>query len=104
MEGSLDRAVERVRRGRVQHGWFRVGTPCGEVVVTSYDLRLVESHPVTGACLVGAVVHAAGGPATARTQLVQRTLDLVWRAVYDDLEPPRITSPSPQVRTMRVRG
>jgi hypothetical protein len=103
MQGLLDGAAQVVRHGWVQHGWFRVATPDGQVVVTAYDLRPLRNAPVTGACLVGAVVHVAGGPAKARTQLVQRTLDLTWRVLYDDLQTSRLSCPSPQVRTMRVQ-
>ena len=105
IQDLLDGAAQVVRHGWVQQGWFRVATPGGHVVVTAYDVRLLRKRPVTGACLVGAVVHVAGGPAKARTQLVQRTLDLTWRVLYndDDVGPPRVSCSSPQVRTMRVQ-
>jgi len=98
----LAQAAEVVAHGWVQHGWFTVGTPTGEVVVTAYRLRLVDTYPVTGACLAGAVVHAAGGPANAGSQLTQRSLDLTWHALRDDDVPPAVGCPSPQVRTMRL--
>ena len=104
IQDLLDGAAQVVRHGWVQQGWFRVATPGGHVVVTAYDVRRLRNAPVTGACLVGAVVHVAGGPAKARTQLVQRTLDLTWRVLYDDdVRPPRVSCPSPQVRTMHVQ-
>jgi hypothetical protein len=98
----LARAAETVSHGWVQGGWFSVDTPTGEVMVTAYDVRLVRDHPVTGACLVGGIVEAAGGPAAARTQLVQRTLDLTWHALRDDSAPPAALVPTPPVRTMRL--
>ncbi len=98
----LAQAAEVVAHGWVQGGWFTVGTPTGEVVVTAYHLRLVDTYPVTGACLAGAVVHAAGGPATVRSQLTQRSLDLTWHALRDDEALPVVRCPSPQVRTMRL--
>ena len=98
----LAQAAEVVAHGWVQGGWFTVGTPTGEVVVTAYHLRLVDTYPVTGACLAGAVVHAAGGPATVRSQLTQRSLDLTWHALRDDEALPAVRCPSPQVRTMRL--
>src|SRR4051794_9185081 len=97
----LAQAAEVVAHGWVQGGWFSVGTPTGEVVVTAYHLRLVDTYPVTGACLAGAVVHAAGGPATVGSQLTQRSLDLTWHALRDDEVLPAVLCPSPQVRTMR---
>jgi hypothetical protein len=98
----LAQAAEVASEGWVQGGWFTVGTPRGEVVVTAYDLRLVDTYPVTGACLAGAVVHAAGGPATVGSQLVQRTLDVTWHALREDAVPPAVLCPAPQVRTTRL--
>ena len=98
----LTEAAEVVSHGWVQGAWFTVATPVRQVAVTVYDLRMVRDHPVTGACLVGSVVYAAGGPEMARTQLVQRTLDLTWHALHQDVEPPEVACPSPQVRTMRL--
>jgi hypothetical protein len=54
------------------------------------------------ACLFGAVVHAAGGPAAATGQLAQRTLDLVWHALYRGPDRPVGGCPPPGVRAARV--
>jgi hypothetical protein len=54
------------------------------------------------ACLVGAVVHAAGGPDAAYSQLAQRTLDLVWHTLYRGPDRPVGGCPSPGVRAARV--
>ena len=54
------------------------------------------------ACLVGAVVHAAGGPDAARGQLAQRTLDLVWHTLYRGPDRPVGGCPAPGVRAARV--
>lgn len=98
----LEQAVEVVGVGWVQGAWFTVATAGGRRAVTAYDLRLAESRPVTGACLVGAVVQAAGGPDTVRSQLVQRTLDLVWHALREDPDRPVQWCPGPHMRMMRV--
>ena len=98
----LEQAVEVVGVGWVQGAWFTVATARGRRAVTAYDLRLAESRPVTGACLVGAVVQAAGGPATVRSQLVQRTLDLLWHALRENPDRPVQWCPGPQMRMMRV--
>jgi hypothetical protein len=98
----LTEAAELVGHGWVQDGWFSVGTPTGEVVLSAYDLRLMATYPVTGACLVGSIVHAAGGPGRARSQLVQRTLDLTWHALRDASDTPSVLCPSPPVRATRL--
>jgi hypothetical protein len=98
----LGQAAEMVGHGWVQDAWFTVGTPRGEVAVTAFDMRLVDTYPVTGACLAGAVVHAGGGPASVGSQLTQRTLDLTWHALRNDLELPAVLCPSPPVRAMRL--
>jgi hypothetical protein len=54
------------------------------------------------ACLVGAVVHAAGGPEVASGQLAQRTLDLVWHALYRGADRPVGGCPPPGLRAARV--
>ena len=54
------------------------------------------------ACLVGAVVHAAGGPDRAYGQLAQRTLDVVWHALYRGPDRPVGGCPPPGLRAARV--
>ncbi len=98
----LDQAADVVGAGWVQNAWFAVGTGDGTRVVTAYELPWAVRRPVTGACLVGAVVQAAGGPATVRSQLVQRTLDLVWHALREDPARPVRWCPGPRVRMMQV--
>jgi hypothetical protein len=55
------------------------------------------------ACLVGAIVHAAGGPAAVGSQLVERTLDLTWHTLYRGPDQPIRLCPPPQVRVAQVR-
>lgn len=98
----LGQAAEVVRGGWVQGAWFTVEAAGSERAVTAYHLGLAEDRPVTGACLVGAVVQAAGGPATVRSQLVQRTLDLTWHTLREDLDQPVRWCPGPRIRMMRV--
>lgn len=85
IEELVGRAVPVVRAGWVQGAWFAVDAPAGRRMVTAFDVGRADEEQVTGACLVGAVVHAAGGPSTVRSQLVQRTLDLTWHTLR---EPP----------------
>lgn len=99
----LERSEGVVRRGWIQGAWFSVDTPSGDRAVSGFNLRLVRDHAVTGACLVGAIVHAAGGPRVVRSQLVQRTLDITWYALREDGVIPGGWCPSPVVRQMRLQ-
>src|SRR3954453_11384289 len=69
-----------IERGWLQHGWFAYDDPSGTShTVTSYTRRVertVGLDQVTSTCLVGGIVHAAGGASMARSQLVQRTIDV----------------------------
>ena len=98
----LEQAASVVDAGWVKGAWFTVATATGDRAVTAHDLDLVVDRSVTGACLVGGVVQAAGGPATVRSQLVQRTLDLTWHALREDPGQPVRWCPGPRVRTMHV--
>jgi hypothetical protein len=59
--------------------------------------------PAGQACLVAAVVRAAGGPRTVRSQLVRRTVDLVWHALRRDGAAPTEYCPAPIVLQTRIR-
>ncbi len=102
IDGLLDRDAVVVGAGWVQRAWFTVATGSGPRAVTAYDVGLAVARPVTGACLVGAVVQGAGGPATVRSQLVQRTLDLLWHALREGPDRPVRWCPGPRLRTMAV--
>ena len=84
ISGLLEQSAELVSHGWVQGSWFSVDSPRGGQAVTTYGVRLTDDDTVVGACLVGSVVQAAGGPTAVRSQLVQRTLDLVWHALCGD--------------------
>ncbi|MEO6999293.1 MAG: hypothetical protein ABI112_14530, partial [Terracoccus sp.] len=99
----LERAVQVVGAGWVQGAWFSVEAPAGQRTVAAYDLRLALDHPVIGACLVGGVVQGAGGPAAARSQLVQRTLDLLWHTLRESPDQPVRWCPGPAVRQGMLR-
>ena len=53
------------------------------------------------ACLVGAVVHAAGGPDAATGQLAGRTLNLIWHTLYRGPDRPVGGCPPPGLRAAR---
>ena len=82
VDDLLTGATHMVEHGWLQHGWFSFIDPQGErrIVVgcTPRIARRVAPEQVISACLVGAIVHAGGGPSEARSQLVQRTIDLTW--------------------------
>jgi hypothetical protein len=79
----LDEATVTIERGWIQHGWFAYDNAAGvRHVVSSYAGRKVSQERVAATCLVGAIVHAGGGPSMARSQLVQRTLDVTWHALH----------------------
>lgn len=100
----LDKAVTVVDAGWVQHSWFTVSDAQGKTrMVTAHNITVVSDQPVAGACLVGAVVHAAGGPSMVRTQLVQRSLDLTWHTLYGDERQPVRWCPPPAIRMANVR-
>ncbi len=102
IRGLLERATETVLRGWVQGAWFAVDVDGRSRVVTAPEVRLTADHPVTGACLVGAVVQAGGGPGAVRSQPVQRALDLIWHSLREDTGRPVRWCPGPPVRTMQV--
>lgn len=100
----LTRAETLVSTGWVQHGWFTVADELGRTRrVDALNLDDLNGRPVSGACLVGALVHEAGGPRTVHSQLVQRTLDLTWHALYEDERRPVRWCPGPEVRGAHLR-
>jgi hypothetical protein len=98
----LAQAADVVDGGWVQGAWFTVADGAPSRVVTAFDLRRAVDRPVTGACLVGAVVHAGGGPRAARTQLVQRALDLTWHTLREDPDRPVRWGPGPRARGLQT--
>jgi hypothetical protein len=97
-------AADVVADGWIQNAWYQVRDDTEAVrTVTAGNLDLLECGPVIAACLVGAVVHAAGGRYSAHDQVTGDSLDLVWHAAFDD--DPRFAirlSPPPSLRSLRV--
>lgn len=100
----LAAATGVVADGWIQNAWYQVRDDTDAVrTVTAGNLELVESGAVVAACLVGAVVHAAGGRRAAHDQVTGDSLDLVWHAAFaDDLRLGLRLSPPPSVRSLRV--
>lgn len=106
IDEMLAEAAQVVEHGWMQHGWFAYVDSAGaRRVVTGCTPRLTRTlcpEQVVSACLVGAIVQAAGGPSQARSQLVQRTLDLAWHASYRGAREPVRWCPSPAERAGHV--
>jgi hypothetical protein len=102
IDDLLDASVEVVQRGWIQNAWFRVTAPRGARSVTGPGFRAAEKHPVTGACLVGSVVEAAGGIETVRSMRVQRALDLLWHTLREEPDRPVRWCPGPNLRMMHT--
>jgi hypothetical protein len=103
IEGLLAEATRTIEHGWVQGGWFAYDEPGRRHVVTAYGLDRLDGHVLTGACLVGAVVLAGGGPTAAHSQPVQRTLDLLWHTLHDDAAAQARLGVAPTLRQVRVR-
>jgi hypothetical protein len=106
IDSLLADATHIIERGWLQHGWFTYDDPSGAShTVTCYSRRVertVDLAQVTGTCLVGGIVHAAGGPSQARSQLVQRSIDLTWHAAFRGQHEPVRWCPSPPERAGHV--
>jgi len=106
IDDLLADAAHMVEHGWLQHGWFAFVDPEGvrRIVVgcTPRIARRVAPEQVVSACLVGAIVYAGGGPSEARSQLVQRSVDLTWHASYRGASEPIRWCPSPVERAGHV--
>jgi hypothetical protein len=106
IDALLADASQVIERGWLQHGWFRYVDQAGtDHTVSSYSRRVersIDLDQVSATCLVGGIVHAAGGPAEARSQLVQRTIDVTWHAAFRGQHQQVRWSPSPPERAGHV--
>jgi hypothetical protein len=102
IDALLAEAVRSIEKGWMQHGWFTYVPASGERRVVSASAprltRTLSAEQVVSTCLVGAIVHAGGGPSQARSQLVQRTIDLTWHAAFRGTQEPVRWCPSPGER------
>lgn len=100
----LEETLVLVNVGWIQNAWFAVLDGQGrQHKLTAPDIHLAADRPVSGVCLVGGIVYAAGGPLAVQSQLVQRTLDLTWHALQEGERQPVRWCPSPAVRSAHVR-
>ncbi|MBY0178005.1 DUF6197 family protein [Curtobacterium herbarum] len=104
LQRVLSEARAVVDRGWIQHAWFAYVDERGRTrTASSAAATEVAGRPLVGACLVGAVVDAAGGPHAVHSQPVQRSLDLVWHALASAEGSPVTWCPAPDIRMGRVR-
>jgi hypothetical protein len=110
----LAAACEVLDTGWIRHSWFAYQDAQGRTrIATAHGAHRLGDHPVTAACLVGAIVQAGGGPASGgpggglaavRSQPVQRALDVTWHALHGGgPAEPVGWCPPPPVRAAHVR-
>ena len=93
-------ARQVVAAGWVQDAWY-VRPDARRVDLA--QARRMGQVPVERACLVGAILHAGGGVASADTQLVQRTFDLTWHTIHRRPQEPVHWCPAPPIRAQQLR-
>jgi hypothetical protein len=104
LEALLTDARSVIEHGWIQHAWFAYVDDRGRTRKASSAAAMdVAGRPLVGACLVGAIVYAAGGPHAVHSQPVQRALDLVWHALAVEEGLPVLWCPAPDIRMGRVR-
>jgi hypothetical protein len=100
----LNDAADLVHLGWLQDSWFAYRDDAGRIrPVNAYNAKQMVGHPVVGACLVGAIIHAGGGLPQLRTQVVQRAMDLTWHTLFKT--PQRLVRriPAPDMRVHHVQ-
>jgi hypothetical protein len=96
-------AATVVEAGWIQDGWFAYRDEQGrQRLVGAHNLSEITGRQLTGACLVGAIVHAGGGVPAAGSGPVHQALNLTWQALFAVTEPVEHCL-SPAARTVRVR-
>lgn len=104
MTDILNQAAELIGGGWLQHRWFAYLDDNGRTrTVTAHDVNKMAGRQVVGACLVGAIVQAGGGLSNARTQAVQRAVDLTWHTLHEIQVQANHWTSAPEVRMDRVR-
>jgi hypothetical protein len=97
-------ARDVVAAGWVKDAWFVSHDTQGKPRAVDFvAARRMGQVPVDRACLVGAILHAGGGVASADTQLVQRTFDLTWHTIHRSAADPVRWCPAPPVRAQQLR-
>ena len=93
-----------VEAGWVKDAWFVSHDAQGKPRSVDFmAAKRMGNIPVDRACLVGAILHAGGGVASADTQLVQRTFDLTWHTIHRRPQEPVHWCPAPPIRAQQLR-
>jgi hypothetical protein len=95
-------AREVVAAGWVQDAWYVRPDEHGRHHSIGYLRGNLGGGPVARACLVGAILHANGGVATADTQVVQRAFDLAWHTLNRGEREPVRWCPAPPIRAQQL--
>jgi hypothetical protein len=105
--GLLDRARGLVAAGWVQEAFYVVRDRRGRVrPVSPFGLLLLSRTDVVGACLVGAVAHAASGvDRRSRRAPAGYVVDALWSALAERDDRPAVVADlgHPTARAARVR-
>jgi hypothetical protein len=100
----LNDAADLVHLGWLQDSWFAYRDDAGRIrPVNAYNAKQMMGHPVVGACLVGAIIHAGGGLPQLRTQVVQRAMDLTWHTLFKTSQRLVRRIPAPDMRIHHVQ-
>jgi hypothetical protein len=100
----LNDAADLVHLGWLQDSWFAYRDDAGRIrPVNAYNAKQMMGHPVVGACLVGAIIHAGGGLPQVRTQVVQRAMDLTWHTLFKTSQRLVRRIPAPDMRIHHVQ-
>jgi hypothetical protein len=106
VDALLAEAVQVVEHGWTQGAWFTFVDADGRgrsVVGCSPRIaRRLQAEQVVSACLVGALVQAAGGPAEARSERVQKAVEVTWHALFRGASEPVRWRPSSVARAGHV--
>jgi hypothetical protein len=100
----LDAAEDVIAAGWLQEAWFAYRDRTGrEWAVGTADAATVAAEAVSRACLVGAVLMGAGGPAAATTPQARRGIEAVWHVLHRDERDPVPWCSGPVVGGAHVR-
>lgn len=100
----LSDARSIVEESWVQKAWFRYTASDGSVRLAAGGwASRVHPEQITGACLVGAIVLAAGGPEAAGSDIVRSAVDVTWHVLHRNDDEAIDWAPDPTSRLFNVR-
>jgi hypothetical protein len=99
----LEGADALVAAGWVQDAWYVTRDASGREWAYGSAAAAVRVETITGACLVGAVVLAAGGPESAATPPARRSIEALWHALHRRADEPVDWCPATVIHAAHVR-